>query len=162
MYKMPLDKYNRGLQMKPRKKSKRFKILFLIIFLLAIYGAFHFFRKPKEIIVEQVEEITQENLVEEPKKEKNNLRDYKISEGDIPAEVFSDYAKFDANDTLALLNASEDVFDFTNLKIGQNIRFYFNGEDRANKMEYDKNTEEMIVVERDGDDFLVKEEKINF
>jgi murein DD-endopeptidase MepM/ murein hydrolase activator NlpD len=162
MYKMPLDKYNRGLQMKPRKKSKRFKILFLIIFLLAIYGAFHFFRKPKEIIVEQVEEITQENLVEEPKKEKNNLRNYKISEGDIPAEVFSDYAKFDANDTLALLNASEDVFDFTNLKIGQNIRFYFNGEDRANKMEYDKNTEEMIVVERDGDDFLVKEEKINY
>ena len=88
-----------------------------------------------------------------------------VSEGDIPAEVFSEYGGFDANDTAAILDASEDVFDFTHVKIGRPLRFYFDDAselERATRMEYDRNTEEMIVVERDGDDFSARSEKIQY
>ena len=50
---------------------------------------------------------------------------YKIAEGDIPADVFSREGGFDANDTQAMLDAAQDVFDLTHLKIGQIVRFYF-------------------------------------
>lgn len=85
-----------------------------------------------------------------------------IAEGDIPAKVFNEYGKYDANDTAALLEASKDIFDLTHLKIGQPLRFYFDDEDRAVRMEYDCNTEEKIVVERSGDDFVAREEKIEY
>lgn len=86
-----------------------------------------------------------------------------VSEGDIPADVFSEHGGYDANDTVALLLAAEEVFDFTHLKIGQPVRFYFeDGEDRASRMEYDRNTEQMIIVERKGDEFSVREEMIAY
>jgi murein DD-endopeptidase MepM/ murein hydrolase activator NlpD len=88
-----------------------------------------------------------------------------VEEGDIPAEIFSEYGKFDANDTFAILEASEDVFDLTRLKIGRPLRFYFednNDSDRATRMEYDCNTEEMVIVERDGENFSARMEKIAY
>lgn len=89
---------------------------------------------------------------------------YKIADGDIPADVFSREGGFDANDTQAMLEAAHDVFDLTHLKIGQIARFYFDkdGDHRARRMEYDRNTESIIIVERSGDDFTVREEKINY
>ncbi|MBU2260279.1 peptidoglycan DD-metalloendopeptidase family protein, partial [Patescibacteria group bacterium] len=70
---------------------------------------------------------------------------------------------WDANDTEALLLASQDVFDFTHIKIGQKLRFYFDlEEERAKRLEYDRNTETMIIVERHGEDFSAREEKINY
>jgi murein DD-endopeptidase MepM/ murein hydrolase activator NlpD len=87
---------------------------------------------------------------------------YKVAEGDIPADVFSAQGHWDANDTAALLLASKDVYDFTNIKIGQNMRFYFDQEERTKRLEYDRNTESIIIVERQGDDFSVREEKIAY
>jgi murein DD-endopeptidase MepM/ murein hydrolase activator NlpD len=87
-----------------------------------------------------------------------------VSEGDIPADIFSEHGNFDMNDTLAILEASEDVFDLTHLKIGQNLRFYFDEgkESKATRMEYDCNTEKKIVVERNGQDFKVQEVPIEY
>ena len=85
---------------------------------------------------------------------------YKIAEGDIPADVFSQEGGFDANDTQAMLDAATDVFDLTHLKIGQIVRFYFDEGERAVRMEYDRNTESTIIVERSGDDFTAREERI--
>jgi murein DD-endopeptidase MepM/ murein hydrolase activator NlpD len=90
-----------------------------------------------------------------------NIVTHIVAEGDIPAEVFSEHGGYDANDTAALLLASEEVFDFTHVKIGQPLRFYFeDGQDRASRMEYDRNTEQMIIVERSGDEFNTREEDI--
>lgn len=86
-----------------------------------------------------------------------------IEEGDIPAEIFSHYGKFDANDTAAIIDASEDVFDLTHLKIGRPLRFYFDDDpERATRMEYDCNTEEMVIVERNGEEFTARKEKIAY
>jgi murein DD-endopeptidase MepM/ murein hydrolase activator NlpD len=104
---------------------------------------------------EQLEEIVEEDLAVH----------CTVEEGDIPAEIFSEYGHFDANDTAAIIDASEDVFDLTHLKIGRPLRFYFDDEndpERATRMEYDCNTEEMIVVERDGDNFSAQKVDIAY
>jgi murein DD-endopeptidase MepM/ murein hydrolase activator NlpD len=87
---------------------------------------------------------------------------YKIGDGDIPADIFESQGKFDANDVEAILAASKDVYDFSNLKIGQALRFYFDSEEKASRVEYDKNTESMIVAERSEKEFKVREEKISY
>jgi murein DD-endopeptidase MepM/ murein hydrolase activator NlpD len=91
-----------------------------------------------------------------------NIINYTISTGDIPAEVFSAQGKLDANDTVALLLASKEIYDFTNIKVGRTLRFYFKNENRPTRIEYDRDTERVIVVERSGDDFSAREEKINY
>ncbi len=90
---------------------------------------------------------------------------HEVGEGDIPADIFSEYGGFDVNDTLAIIDVSEELFDFTHVKIGQELRFYFDDThdaERATRMEYDRNTEKMIIVERDGDDFTAREERIAY
>ncbi|MFA5993960.1 MAG: peptidoglycan DD-metalloendopeptidase family protein [Parcubacteria group bacterium] len=93
---------------------------------------------------------------------KDSGKTYVVSEGDIPADILMTQGKLDANDVEALLTASEGIFDFANLKIGQPVRFYFEGGERASRIEYDKNTESVIVVDRQEKAFKIKEEKINY
>lgn len=159
MYKMPLEDYNNQDFIKPKKRKIKRKIISVLFFFLIIYWGYNNLFKPEEVVVEQdVEGVAIEEQVEE-----ENVVYYTVAEGDIPAEVFSTYGKFDANDTVALLAASEDVYDFTNIKIGKKLRFYFGDEDeRAKRMEYDRDTEDMIILERHGDDFDVHQVKIPY
>ena len=143
----------------PRKKRK-LKIFFGLVFVLIIYGLFHWFNSAKE------EPAFKENIPtsqETPIEPEEKMVSYKVAEGDIPAEVFSAQGGWDANDTEALLIASKNIFDFTHIKIGQPLRFYFDQEEkRAKRLEYERNTETLIIVERQGDDFSVREEKIAY
>lgn len=150
---------------------------YMIIFFLIIY-AFWWWKntgdKNESIAVEQgseqVEVVYNEDEKDTEVVEVEEFELCTIGEGDIPAEVFSEYGKFDANDTAAMLEAADEVYDFTNLKIGQDLRFYFpakgesdfGGDDKAIRMEYDCNTEKKIIVERNGDEFDVREEKIEY
>lgn len=122
--------------------------------------------KNESIAVEQGsvqrEAVHTEDEKDEEVVDKEEFELYVIDDGDIPAEVFSEHGKFDANDTAAILAAADEVYDFTNLKIGQDLRFYFDDGDKASRMEYDCNTEKKIVVERDGDEFDVREERIEY
>lgn len=112
----------------------------------------------QEIVPELEEEAT---LVKDTE---DHVIEHIVVEGDLPANIFSTYGKYDANDTAMLIAAAEDVFDLTHLKIGRPLRFYFDDNDsqRAVRMEYDSNTETMIVAERAGDDFVVQEESIQY
>lgn len=138
----------------------KLKIFIGLILILAIYGLFRWLNVPKE------KSTFKENISvsqEASKKLEEKVVNYKIAEGDIPADIFSSQGGWDANDTEALLMASKDVYDFTNIKIGQNLRFYFDLEEtRAKRLEYDRNTETIIIVERNGDDFSAREEKIAY
>lgn len=110
---------------------------------------------------EDVEIVEKEELIVE----EDSVVHHEVSDGDIPAEVFSEYGGFDANDTAAIIKASDEIFDFTHVKIGRPFRFYFDDEsdsERATRMEYDQNTEDIIIVERDGDDFNARKEKIQY
>ena len=138
----------------------KLKVFLGLIFILAIYGLFHWLNVPEEKATFK-ESISSEQ--ETPKEPAEKVVNYKVSEGDIPANVFSREGGWDANDTEALLLASKGIFDFTHIRIGQNLHFYFNPEEtRAKRLEYERNTETLIIVEREGEDFRAREEKINY
>jgi murein DD-endopeptidase MepM/ murein hydrolase activator NlpD len=90
------------------------------------------------------------------------VQEYTISQGDIPADVFFREALWGANDLESVFAVSKDVYDLTNLKIGNTLRCYFDGEERAVRVEYDRDTEEKIVIERDGETFSVFKENIPY
>jgi len=157
-------KYHHKTPGKSFRWKKKIKYVLIIIFIILIILWWKNKDNEHENIIQRESEQTE--IVQDKNVEKNtneeNFELCTIGEGDIPAEVFSKYGKFDANDTAALLDAAEEVYDFTNLKIGQNLRFYFDDGDKANRIEYDCNTEKKIVVERNGDEFNVHEEKIEY
>jgi murein DD-endopeptidase MepM/ murein hydrolase activator NlpD len=148
------------LSLKPPKKHWKLKIFLGLILILILYGFFRWFNhSEKNVSTSEIIPINQEA----PNEPEEKVVNYKVTEGDIPADVFSAQGQWDANDTAAMLLAAKDVYDFTNIKIGQNLRFYFDQqEERAKRLEYDRNTESMIIIERQGDEFNAREEKIAY
>ncbi|MCK9378534.1 MAG: peptidoglycan DD-metalloendopeptidase family protein [Candidatus Moranbacteria bacterium] len=144
------------------KKSYKWKIIYALIIALVFYFIFNRLSSSKEIISKETEpeSISSENI--QPEKISQRVDSHTISEGDIPAEVFSEHGKFNANDTEEILSVAMDTYDFSNLKIGRDIRFYFDADEKAVRMEYDHDTETMIVVYREGEKFSVKKETIPY
>lgn len=165
IYRQPDYNYFKKASEPQRKKPKikSYVRLFLFIF-LAIGGFFVWRQKPKTIEPEII--INEEDCAEEEKitqRETGKVVSYTICEGDIPAEVFSQYGKLTANDTEALLSASKDIYDFTNLKIGQKIDFIFDEKGEVfKKIKYYQNTENVVVAEAKDDGFEVKKEAIPY
>lgn len=157
--------YRQKLPPKKYTRKKKFIIILFFLFISFVFIKSLFWLKKiiwtnDTSVIEIVE--TQKEIA---KIEKNNDRiiEYKISEDDIPAEIFKSQGGFDANDMEAILSSSENVYDFTNIKIGKNIRFYFDEkEEKAKRVEYDKDTEEMIIIERTGNNFTCHKDKIAY
>ncbi len=145
----------------PKKKNIKPRIIYIILIVLVFYFIFNKFSASKEVVLEKnpspapLEDI-------QPEKISQRVDTHTISEGDIPAEVFSEHGKFNANDTEAIIASAENVYDFSNLKIGRDIRFYFDENEKAMRMEYDHDTETMIVVRREENEFSVNEETIPY
>src|SRR3989339_155188 len=138
----------------------KLKIFLGLVFILLICGLFYWFKASPEKATFKESILANQAA---PPESAEKVVNYQVAEGDIPAEVFSREGGWDANDTEALLLASKNVFDFTHIKIGQSLRFYFNPEEtRAKRLEYERNTESMIIAERNGEDFNTREEKINY
>lgn len=168
------QKYHTKKRGRARRLRWKGKILFVIFLLFLIFSVF----KAVPVLMAKVEEMTNEKeiIVENdrvleqvvesiaPAEKKDHVSECTIAEGDIPADIFNTYGKYDTNDTSALIAAAEEVFDLTHLKIGRPLRFYFDDADpdRAVRMEYDCNTEKMIVAERVDDAFTVHEEDIQY
>jgi murein DD-endopeptidase MepM/ murein hydrolase activator NlpD len=161
-----IHSYNQNKPSEPKNgglKRILLRLLFLAFIFLAIFKGFFWF---KEVFWQKkVQEIPltekKEDHSDVPEKY-TNIISYTISAGDIPAEIFSLEGKLDANDTASLLTAAKDIYDFTNLKIGKNLRFYFEKDARATRIEYDRDIERVVIVERKGDDFSAREEKISY
>ena len=151
----------RDLEALPKKG--KINLFWVFLFLVLAYLGYHFFFRSEgeagQDTSNKPEEIT-ESVVRKDLWEKEEI--CAISEGDIPAEVFSRYGNLDANDTARLLEASKDVYDFSKLKIGQHVHFYFDGEDKVKRLEYDLNTEDKVIVEREGDNFRAWKENIRY
>jgi len=161
-------KYHRQTPQKRFRLKKKLKYVFGIVVIVLVVFAWKNYKKNEDL--QSVDELEGQQEIFVSKDDngadvntRDNIEKCTVNEGDIPADIFSEHGKFDANDTVALLEASKDVFDFTHVKIGQNLRFYFDDDnEKATKMEYDCNTEKKIVVERDGDKFSVREEQIEY
>lgn len=160
-------KYHHKTPGKSVKWKRKIKFLLLIV---CVIGVVFWWKRHSYVKAgDNIQEISQEDCVDvEEESESGEREDFTlctISEGDIPANVFGEHGNFDANDVATLLDSSEEVYDFTNLKIGRDLRFYFDegGDDeRADRVEYDLNTEKKIILERDGDEFKAYEEKIKY
>jgi len=167
---MDIEKYRFQNQKKPKNKKIFKDLLILIIALIfLLYGIFMTFSQKKEIAVPKEAEIKKspQKQIEATGGQKINPNEkvfnYTIKEGDIPADVFQEQANFDANDTLALIKSAEEVYDFSNLKIGQTLYCYFDkDQEKANKIEYDKNNETKIVAQKIEEGFRVEEKEINY
>lgn len=136
-----------------------------IIVILAIFVAGSFFawsRRPEknpDATVAGVETKADEAILEKPDE---NVAIHTVSEGDIPAEVFAEYGKLDANETASLLAAAEDVYDFSKIKIGQKIEFVLDEKEKAKKIKYYPDSENMVIAEADGETFKVKKGDIPY
>jgi len=149
------------LDKKPKEKSWKKKFLGLIILAIFIYGLFSIFSKD-EAESKQPEDENKEIQIEEVVKEKEKIVSHIVAEGDIPAEVFAKYAGLGANEMHTLLMCSEDVYDFTNIKIGQKMEFIFGENDELETINYYLGTENMVVVKKDGGAFIVEKEDIQY
>ncbi|HPN54982.1 MAG TPA: peptidoglycan DD-metalloendopeptidase family protein [Candidatus Moranbacteria bacterium] len=148
----------------PSSNPRRCKIWLFILLAILIAGGFFVWRhKSKKTIPISINNQTAETQAESLPQFNENVVSHTICEGDIPAEVFAEYGKLDANDTANLLDAAKDVYDFTNIKIGQNLDFVFceDGE-KIEKIRYYPDSENMIVAEADGKNFKVKKENIPY
>jgi len=145
-------------------KPKRSKIWILALLVILIAGGFFVWRhKSEKTSPTSTENQTAEIQAESLPEPNENIVSHTICEGDIPAEVFAKYGKLDANSTATLLDAAKDIYDFTNIKIGQNLDFVFceDGE-KIEKIRYYPDSENMIVAEADGENFKVKKENIPY
>lgn len=146
----------------PKKHKRK---IFFILFVFFIGGFFLWSQKSK---TESSKELVTESQASQPeqilgeKKEPEKILSYVINEGDIPAEVFFEYGKLGANAVENLLSSAEDVYDFTNLKIGQKIDFIFTENDELNRIEYYQNSENFILAKLEEENFKVSQEKIPY
>lgn len=150
---------NRNFQKEANKFQKTKKFVWWLIFVLFL-GSLFWFQKGKKIEIKN-EKVSLVEEKKEPEK-KEELVKHLVTEGDLPADVFSQYGKLNANDMEKLLSSTKDIYDFSKIKIGRELRFYFIEEAKAKRIEYDLDTERKVVVERLGEDFEAREEKISY
>lgn len=142
------------------KKSK-VKYFWILLAGGAIYAGFHFWTRSAEVVpAPGTPPVTQAPIEPEPARER--VIHYTVTDGDIPADIFEAHGGLDANDVAALITAGESVYDMAKIRIGRELRFYFDGEDKAKRIEYERDSERIIIAERSGQDFDVREEKINY
>ena len=149
-----------------QKKKSAWKIfftgLFFLLLILFFLKGFFWLKSKLETKTESKIELTPSPETITENKITDKVIEYTISEGDIPAEVFVSQGKLDFNNVEEILSCAKDIYDFTNIKIGRKFRFYFGEEECAKKIEYDRDSENLIIIERNGNDFSAKEEKINY
>ena len=148
------------------KRNKRGLIPTLLL-CAVVAGAFSFFTQEEKVShsthARQV--LGVENLIstasgDERAPDVPAYTEYIVSEGDLPADVFLRIGKWSANDTMRILSASEDMYDFTNLTLGKKLRFFFEEGEKASKMEYYKDTETVITCSRLEGDFSCSKDSI--
>lgn len=145
----------------------------LLVVVYALHGYVDWLFMPRYDQWKEARNIAQQQakqggevIVQEEEVEKESglrVERYTIAEGDIPATVFADYGDMDFAATQSLITAGEEIFDYTHLGIGHEIRFFFNEEDDVlTRIEYDRDNDKMIVASTQDDAFHVVEEDIPY
>lgn len=103
------------------------------------------------------------NQQQKEKKEeiKLNKEKYVVQSGDTFADVTENF-NIEYSEMLKIVSSSKKIYDFTQIKAGQPLFLYSNKEGEVSKMVYEKNSENKIVVEKDGSNYNTKKEKIEY
>ncbi len=86
---------------------------------------------------------------------------YLVKQGDVLVSILQNEAGVDYDTTLQIIEAVNDVHNVTNIKSEEEITFvYF--DDEFEGLSYDTSSEEMLLVERNGDEFISRIEDIQY
>lgn len=107
-------------------------------------------------------EVSQQILPIKPTSDlpKGEIREYKVESGDTFAEVMSGMG-VPYEEAHAILSSSKDIFDFTKINAGKLLKLVFVNQAFA-AMEYTLNSDTVIHVKKQDDEFMVTEEEIPY
>lgn len=88
------------------------------------------------------------------------VEEYVIQPGDTLATI-GEAVRVPFEEVQAILHATNGVYDFTTIRAGQVIRFFF-AEKALAAVEYPISSDEVVVVEKDGDDFSASKKPIEY
>ena len=136
-----------------------------ILTILLLGGSFFAFQYFSGIYNADFAEASNENFWEELKQEEQRLRSerkapkynfsyYTIVEGDTFATALQSEG-IAYSSILSVLEAATDIYDFTKVKLGSTLRLVTDNS-ILNRLEYDLNSDEMVVVTINGDDYIAE------
>jgi len=128
-------------------KAMMNKILIVVIFCLAVgtgYVLYSAKSNAQEIDHGPVDtsEDTENTVVE---KSSYTVSRYTVQDGDVFASVMEALG-FDYSEALAILDITSLTYDFTRIKVGKEFRVLTDEDDRRVRLEYEKDTEEIVAV----------------
>lgn len=106
------------------------------------------------------EEETTDVVVEEPIEQKVQLNSYIVQDGDTFATILEEWG-IDYSDMLGILDVASSTYDFTRVRVGRELRYKASG-GIVHMLEYDMDTEEMVIVEHDGSNYKVHAKDIEY
>lgn len=135
-------------------KKQKFRLPFILLLLVVVtllvsIGAYSQQKSTKD----------EAQIQNDEKKLNQKIVKYRIKNGDTLSTVFGSLGISD--NTNQILNASEEVYDFTKIKTGQLLKFIFVQEAFAS-MEYVATDHEVITVAKIDDGFEVTEDNIEY
>ena len=88
------------------------------------------------------------------------VEEYVIQSGDTFATI-GEAVRIPFEEVQAILAATSGVYDFTTIRAGQVIRFFF-AEKVLAAVEYPISSDEVVIVEKDGDEFSASKKPIEY
>ncbi|MFC1787912.1 hypothetical protein ACFLZY_01690 [Patescibacteria group bacterium] len=131
------------------------KAFSFFIIVLLIFGGYWFFFRSSEPESQVTQEIV-EDTIPEPVE---TIKEHIISDGDTFTKAM-DALGFGYNTALDILEAAEEIYDFTSINIGRPLRVV-SIDGVRDRLEYETGTENVIVVNLD-DDYETRQDKIEY
>ncbi len=138
---------------------KKHKVRLIIIFLvgaLLLPGLFVFLYAKQDISTDSKKKVAKT----EAQNEEREIKEYKVKSGDTFSSIMDSFgiSTTEANQMLAV---SKKVYDFATIKTGQLFKVIFI-QDAFAATEYVITDHEIVTIEKNGEDFTVKESEIKY
>ncbi len=128
------------------------QVFSLFVFAVLVGGVFWFFYSDTTNSVEEQGEET--HTVEQKTTSTEQIQTYTIQSGDTFATALERFG-ISYQDVLEIVDAGKEVYDFTTIKVGYPFRYTIDQFGNFLRLEYDISTEEMAVVQKENDRYIV-------
>ncbi len=119
----------------------------LLIVFIFLFGFLSYFYIAKSYDNEPVVVAPKTEAPQEPQ---YDITSYTVEDGDVFATVMEKLG-FDYSETMDILDSASSTYDFTKIKIGRPFRVFKDKTGKVVKLEYEKDTEEIVTVDmKDG------------
>ncbi len=115
----------------------------------------------KEDLTETASAQETEQVVESGIDANQDITEYLIQSGDTFDSVM-EQLNITPSERQEILLAAEDIYDLARLKVGKAMRIAVNDDSSLSRLEYEYNSENVLIVERLSDSFTAKQEIIEY